>query len=429
MELAFYTLRGIAGAIVNPGLMIVLIFLGIILYFKNKNLVMMQRLILGDNINTPLELTLSQIVLGILAGAIGSVILSILGIRFWENSGIIYLFMISIILMFVKPRFICFSYSGAILGAISIVISLLSNVFPSLKNTTIFNIDIVYLMTFIGVLHIVEGFLVMIDGDRGSIPIFSNKNGKIIGGFSLNRYWILSVAILVLALSNNDTSNYIATTISTPKGWPFISGNLTNNLLALSTISIMPLYAVTGYSAITFTKSKKEKAIHSGISILFYGICLTLIAQAARFGLVFEIVVIIFTPFAHEMMLKIQRDNENKQEPKFMSDEEGLVVLEVVPRGVAYNLGIKPGSKLISVNNSVVNSEADVLIILKENLYNVTFKIKDLNGIIREIKVKTSKGKRLGMLLVPRTIKEQDKICIKENKFSNILNSAKEKHQ
>ncbi|MBN1078994.1 signal protein PDZ, partial [Clostridium botulinum] len=62
MELAFYTLRGIAGAIVNPGLMIVLIFLGIILYFKNKNLVMMQRLILGDNINTPLELTLSQIV-------------------------------------------------------------------------------------------------------------------------------------------------------------------------------------------------------------------------------------------------------------------------------------------------------------------------------------------------------------------------------
>lgn len=53
MELAFYTLRGIAGAIVNPGLMIVLIFLGIILYFKNKNLVMMQRLILGDNINTP----------------------------------------------------------------------------------------------------------------------------------------------------------------------------------------------------------------------------------------------------------------------------------------------------------------------------------------------------------------------------------------
>ena len=290
MELTFYTLRGVAGAIVNPGLMIVLIFLGIILYFKNRNLVMMQRLILGDNINTPLELTLSQIVLGIIAGAIGSVILSILGIRFWENSGIIYLFMISIILMFVKPRFICFSYSGAILGIISITISLLSNVFPSLKSTTIFNIDIIYLMTFIGVLHIVEGFLVMIDGDRGSIPIFSNKNGKIIGGFSLNRYWVLSIAILILALSNNDTSNYITTTISTPKGWPFISGNLTNKLLALSTISIMPFYAVIGYSSITFTKSKKEKAVHSGLSILFYGICLTLIAQIARFGLGFEIV-------------------------------------------------------------------------------------------------------------------------------------------
>ncbi|AOR24669.1 PDZ domain-containing protein [Clostridium taeniosporum] len=428
MELIFYTLRGVAGAIVNPALMIVLVFLGIILYLKNKNLVIMQKLILGDNINTPLELTLSQIVLGILAGSIGSLILSVLGIRFWENSGIIYLFMISIVLMFIKPRFICFSYSGALLGAISIIVKLLSNFIPLLKNTNIFNIDIIYLMTFIGVLHIVEGFLVMIDGDRGSIPIFSNKNGRIIGGFSFNRYWVLSIAILMLALSNKDTSNYITTTIQTPNGWPFISGELSDKLLTLATISVMPLYAVVGYSSITFTKGKKEKVLHSGISILIYGICLAIVAQIARFGLLFKVLVIVFAPFAHEMMIKVQRNNENKYEPKFMSDEEGLVVLEVVPNGIAYNLGIKSGNKLISVNNNNVNCESDVLIILKENLYNATFTIKDSKGNIKDIPVKTTKGKRLGMILVPRAIKEKDKICVEENKFSDILNNIKEKH-
>ena len=33
---------------------------------------------LGEELNSPLELTLSQIVLGILAGAIGSIVLSVL---------------------------------------------------------------------------------------------------------------------------------------------------------------------------------------------------------------------------------------------------------------------------------------------------------------------------------------------------------------
>ena len=428
MDLIFYTLRGVAGAIVNPALMSVLFFLGIVLYLKNRNLVMMQKLILGDNINTPLELTLSQIVLGIIAGAIGSLILSALGIRFWQNSGIIYLFMISVILMFIRPRFICFSYSASILGIVSIIIGLLSNFMPSLKNTDIFNIDIIYLMTFVGVLHIIEGFLVMLDGDRGAIPIFSNKKGKIIGGFSYNRYWVLSIALLMLVLSNNDTSNYITTTMQTPNWWPFISGELSEKLLMLTTISIMPLYAIIGYSSITFTKGKKEKVLHSGIVILIYGICLTLIAQIAKFGLVFKILVLIIAPFAHEMMIKIQRDNENKYEPKFVSDEEGLVVLEVVPNGIADNLGIKPGNKLLLVNNNAVNCEADVLIILKENFYNVTFKIKDLQGNIKDIEVKTGKGKRLGMLLVPRAIEEKDKICVEENKFSTILNNIREKH-
>lgn len=428
MELIMYTLRGVAGAIVNPVLMIVLLFLGIMLYLKNKNLVMMQKLILGDNINTPLELTLSQIVLGIIAGAIGSLILSALGIRFWQNSGIIYLFTISIILMFIKPRFICFSYSGSILGAISIIIGLLSMFIPSLKNINMFDIDIVYLMTFIGVLHIIEGFLVMIDGDRGTIPIFSNKNGKIIGGFSFNRYWVLSVALLILSISNNDTSNYITTNMEIPNWWPLISGELSKNLLTLTTISILPLYALIGYSSITFTKGKKEKVLHSGMAILIYGICLSLIAQIAKFGLIFKILVLIFAPFAHELMIRIQRNNENKYEPKFVSDEEGLVVLEVVPDGIADNLGIKPGNKLLSVNNNNVNCESDVLIILKENFYKATFKIKDLQGNVKDIEVSADKGKRLGMLLVPRAIEEQDKVCIQENKFSAILNNIKEKH-
>ena len=153
----------------------------------------MQKIILGGSVNSSIELTLSQLVLGIIGGTIGSVILSSLGIIFDQNSGIMYLFLISMLLMFVKPRLICFSYSGAVLGAIGILIKIISQLIPSFKYGTILNIDILALMMFVGTLHVIEGLLVMIDGDRGAIPVFTNKGGKILGGYALIT-WILKIS-------------------------------------------------------------------------------------------------------------------------------------------------------------------------------------------------------------------------------------------
>ncbi|MBW6411437.1 signal protein PDZ [Clostridium weizhouense] len=426
MDLLLYTLRGVAEAIVEPTLMLILILLGVILYLKNRKLVIMQKMILGESVNTPLELTLSQIVLGILAGTMVSVINSMLGIRFGENSGIFYLFGISIVLMFIKPRFICFSYSGAILGLISVGITLLGNFIPGIKENMVFKIDIMYLMTFVGVLHIIEGLLVMIDGDRGSIPVFANKGGKIIGGFALNRYWLLSIAILISVMADKDAGNYITTAIQTPNSWPFIHGSGDINLLSFTMISIMPLYAVLGYSSVTFTKNKREKALSSGKYIIAYGLLLTLVSQVARFGIVGELLLIIFAPLGHELMIRTQKNREDILEPKFMSDEEGLVILDVLPKSIAYDLGIKAGSKLLSVNDKIINSQAEMYSIIKENLYNITLKIKDMNGTISSLPIRISKGTNIGMLLVPRAVEAKDKVMIKENDFSQILDKLKE---
>lgn len=59
MDLVMYTLRSVAYVIVEPSLMIMLIILGIIFYSKNRKLVAMQKMIIGEEVNSPLELTLS----------------------------------------------------------------------------------------------------------------------------------------------------------------------------------------------------------------------------------------------------------------------------------------------------------------------------------------------------------------------------------
>lgn len=423
MGLFIYTLRSVSGAIVTPPLVFLLILLIMILHSKNKKVVTMQKIILGGSVNSSIELTLSQLVLGIIGGIIGSIILTSLGVVFSENSGISYLFVISILLMLIRPRLICFSYSGAILGGIVIIIKLINIFIP--YSLGVFDLNIFYLAILIGVFHVIEGILVIVDGDRGAVPVFTNRDNKILGGYALKRYWALPIAIIIAMNGNNSMLSYMTESISNPDWWPLIKLPYGLALIAGSIISIVPFYMVLGYSSITFTKSKREKAISSGVHILAYGILLIASAQISRFGIIGEIFVVIFMPAAHELMLKLQADREKKQVAKFVSDEEGLVVLEMSADSRMREFGIDIQSKILSVNGKKINSEAEVYSILKENLYNAVLKIKDSHGMVKDIQFRHNKNTRLGILVVPRNVSKEDIVPVDEGNFKNVLNSLK----
>ncbi|MBE6049227.1 MAG: PDZ domain-containing protein [Clostridium sp.] len=425
MELVVYTLRSIAYVIAEPYLMMTLFILGVVLYKKNRKITAMQRMIIGDEVNSALELTLSQIVLGIFAGTLASIILSYLGVIFNENSGVEFLLLISILLMFIKPKFICFSYSGAILGIISLIFT-----YGDIKTSEgiiLFNLDITMLMTLVGVLHVIEGILVMFDGCRGAVPVFSNRNGKIIGGYALKRNWLIPVAIF-LAYNSVSQGSLATESINTPDWWPILRYDNILNMIKTSILTLTSVFGVIGYSSATFTRRKREKCVSSGIYILGYGILLSLVAQLASLGLIFKIIVIIFAPLAHEGMNLLQRKIEEKREPLFTSNEEGLAVLEVIPFSKAYELGIRPGDKFISVNNKVINNEADIYGIIKESFNKIDLKVKDRFGEIKEYSFRHERNKRLGVVLVPRFVDMDKVVSFEADKFSKVLKDIKEKN-
>lgn len=421
MELILYTLRTVSYAIVEPMHLFMLVILGVMFYLKNKKISIMQRVTIGETINSPLELTLSQIALGIIAGAIISLILSYLGIIFNENSGIEIMFMISVFLLFIKKRYICFSYSGAILGAISILFSILATY---TNMDTYININILALMTFIGIMHIAEGFLVLFDGSRGAIPVFSNKNNKIIGGFAYNRYWALPVAIFI-AMSGN-ISTVGTSTIATPDWWPIINKSETLSILSSAIIASIPLYGVLAYNSVSFTKDKIKKPIYSGIGIIIYGVLLTMIAQLARFGIVGQIVVVIFAPLGHEIMIRIQNKIENKGDYLYVTDDSGVCVLEVAPSSPAYESGVRRGDKILEVNRNKVISEVEIFQAVRESFSEIPFRIKKISGEIVDLSI-MPKNKRIGMLLVPRMVKAEDAISVENENFKEILEEMKRK--
>lgn len=432
MNIAIYTLRSIAQALINPYLVIILVFIGFIFYRQNKKTSIMQKMIIGESLNSPLELTLSQIVIGIFAGTIASMALSYGGVMFGENSGIDLIFIFSILLMTISPRFICFSYSGAILGFVSLVFKTLSinniDVLSSLgvASDILMALDITALMTLVGVLHIVEGILVIIDGHRGAIPVFTNKDDKIIGGFALKRYWALPIAIFLI-LNNNTVIG--GESIGTPDWWPLINHSLSSNILQTAVLGLMPFYGVIGYNSVTFTRNKKEKALLSGVSIFIFGIALTLVAQLATKGLVWQFIVVFFAPLAHELMLYVQRYMEEKGKPKFVSDDEGIMVLEVSPNSPAYEMGIKSGDKVLQINDDPVDNEISIYKFISKNLQDVRLKIKDSKGLIRDMHFDILEGnKKIGIVLVPKVMpKESTVVKFEDEKFKDILDKLKHK--
>jgi hypothetical protein len=429
MDIAIYTLKSVAYTLTEPSLVIILVILGFVLYTQNKKTTVMQKMIIGERLSSPLELTLSQIVLGIFAGTVGSIILSYCGVIFEGNSGIELVFLVSVFLMFWNPRFICFAYSGAVLG----FISFLFNDFPRLSGTSLMgegfiNIDITALMTVIGVLHIVEGLLVMFDGNRGAIPVFTNRDGKIIGGFALKRYWPIPIAVFIMLRGEVAAGGDM---IWTPDWWPLIKSPYSAQLLKDAIITLAPFYAMLGYSSVTFTKDKSEKAVLSGMGIVLYGITLSFVAQLAAYGAAWKLFVLLFAPVAHELMLKLQKYMELNSKPRYTSEDDGIMVLEVAPGSPAFEMGIKSGDKLIEINDKKIMNESDIMDAADGAINYIWFKVRSQNGKEHEVNyTNLSRHKKLGVVFVPKGLpKDSMVVKFEEGKFKEMLDKFKNKDE
>lgn len=421
MDLIIHSLTSVAETIIEPMHLVMLLVFGIIFYFKNVRIVSIQKMTLGEGLNTPLELTLSQIVLGILAGAIGSVILSILGVTFNENSGIEFIFMISILSLFYKKKYISYAYSAAILGAIGIALKFISNI---TEMKLFLNTDILSLMTFVGVIYILEGFLIIFDGSRGAIPVFTKKEDKIVGGFSFNRYWPIPVAILMIFTNSIVGEDSIYSNVAS--WWPIINNKEVLSLLATAMIASIPLYGIMGYSNVTFTQEKKTKSLRCGSTILIYGVTVALVAQLASINILGQIIAIIYAPLAFELIMRYEYRVEKKGKCLYVSDDEGIMVLEVTPNSPAYEVGIKRGDKIIEINGQNIKSEGDIFKAARDSILKVPMKVKNNSGQVLEYIVQP-RNKRLGLLLVPKMVKREDMFEIKPDDLKNIINELKNK--
>ncbi|SHH58084.1 PDZ domain-containing protein [Clostridium grantii] len=400
-------LQGISKAIVSFPYVLILFLVAMNFYRKNRKISKMQKLIIGKSINTPLELTLSEIVLGITGGIFSSVLLSYLGVGFSENSLVDLIFLFSLLSLSFKTKAMNFAYTASIMGFISILIEIMKGLYSADWNIlSVLSIDVVSLMTMVAIIYLTQGILIMIDGGRGSIPVFSKRNGEIIGGFALKRSWIIPCAIIILTTSNNYS---ISETYSLSHWKTFLTA--TNPMVILSGIVlfVLPLFGVLNFSTFTFSKSKKEKSFIYGAFMIGYSCILFVLARLGTLNVFFKLATVIFAPAALEAIEIFQNYKEINSKPKYTSNDDGVMVLEVVPDSPAYNMGIKSGDRLVTINDKKIKKEEDILEIIKETSSNILLKIKKATGILEEVRYSKTNGiNALGVILVPISLPQKE---------------------
>lgn len=380
IDMAWLIVKSFSLSLVQPVFWVV----ALLVYFQYRRIARMEVDILGG-VQYPIrERVLDSIFFGLLGGLLGSFIMIFLGITM-DQSGLEYVWPLAVLLMLVNPRYICFSYAGGIVSLISLIFG-----YP--------RINVAGLMALVGILHLMESLLIWLDGHRDRLPIFiERKDGSVVGGFNLQRFWPIPILMLVLYTGPFLNSG----TIETPNWWPLIR---MPGVTQSSIFVILNGIAALGYGDIVLTETPEKRSRGSAIRLLGFSIILIVLSLMASNNILMRYAAALFAPIGHEALIIYGRYTEDRGEPLYVAPERGMRVLEVKRGEPADKMGLKPGDVILNINGRSVNSEADIRDILYDAASHIWIDIVNPDGITRTFEYSDYKKSinHLGILFVPK---------------------------
>lgn len=340
----------------------------------------------------PFRYMLADIVLqGIIVGAITSIVIMTVGVPLYFSEYLALLMPFALLLSIFKMRFICISYPAGLLVLISLL----------LNGQTIFNITlpdiqihIPSIITIVGILHIMEGLLVMLTAHKEAVPVLSEKNGQLIMGHFVFMNWPVPLSLLVVAVGTARGEAVI-----TPEWWP-LYGFV--GLGAGTILSLFPAIGTLGYHSVTFSQEPKKRMQKSGLLILIYSICLLIIGYISVQYQILQIVGAFFMVALHEVVHWSEQQSEKKNEPLYTLPKEGVRIMQVVEGGYAEELGWEKGDIIEQIDQYLVEDIQHLLLLFKTAKDKVCIQTRNIKGEVRQQHVEDAKKlNTIGIRIVP----------------------------
>ncbi|MBP1936623.1 PDZ domain-containing protein [Paenibacillus sediminis] len=329
---------------------------------------------------------------GLASGICVSLVMVFLGISL-TTEAIILIWVISLILMLFRVRYLCFAYTIGLLGVIQAVLGWLpepnaSGVIGSIIDT-IAGLDIPALLVLVALLHIAEAVLVRGQGASFAGPLFyEGKRGKLVGGYQMQSFWPVPLFLLIPA----------QTTGSLLPWTPLFGGAGWNNGFTL-----MALPVLIGFTEMTQSMLPREKTRLTSKRLLLYSIVLLVLALLSHWWSPLIIGASLASFVLHELLVWLAGLEEQSKSPIFVHPAQGLRVLAVLPGSPAAELGISAGETIRKVNGMAVNNKEQLHLALRSNSAFCKLEVQNVQGELKFLQrgIYAGEHHQLGIILAP----------------------------
>lgn len=356
-ELSRWILMLVPGVLLSPQAPFFLLVV-LLVALQYRRVAAVDAALFGRPRRSPLRLTASAVVYGMAGGILGSYIMVLVGIVF-SGDDLRWIWPLALLLALLHPRFLCFSYAGGLVSLAALAFGR-----P--------DVNVPGIVGLVGALHIVEGVLVLLSGDDAAIPVsVRHRSGRVVGGFMIQRFWPVPVMALFLAAIPEPLR---AGALEMPDWWPLIRPAELAGIPDLDVL-MLPVAAALGYADLALTEPPEARSRRSGLILIAYSLALLVLAWLGSREPALLWLAAVATPGLHEWMIQAGRRHELRGTPRFAAPPRGVLLFDVLPGGLADELGLRRGDVIVAVNGLPVNGREELAEALRQASWYVEFEV------------------------------------------------------
>ncbi|SDE50899.1 hypothetical protein SAMN02799630_05604 [Paenibacillus sp. UNCCL117] len=364
----------------------------IVLQYRRQ--VALERRLFSTKLHGLLSETWRTVLWGWLGGLGASVLMAGVGATISPDA-VILLWLLSLLLMLVRVRYLCWAYAVGAIG----VLQAIAGILPGFRTSEswrwlaepLLSLQMPALLALVAILHLAEAVFVRMQGARFGMPLFvETKRGKIVGGYRLQGFWPMTLFLLVPLQQAGGGPALPWTPLLGGEAW-------------LNGWTIIGFPVMIGFSEMTISRLPQLKArASSGLLFLYAAAVLGLAALSAWLPF-FTIPACLLAIGLHEGMIWYSRWDESRRVPIFTQDRKGLKILAILPGSPAEELGLKAGEIVAKVNGAPVRNKQELHQAFQLNPAFCRLEILDDAGEKRLLKRGIFAGEhhQLGIVLVP----------------------------
>lgn len=369
----------------QPYYYIALIFIA--LYYRKQ--VVLERKLVHVKLHSWGEETWRTVWTGLVMGLLVSLAAIALGVSL-SGPAVAVIWVVSLLLLLVRVRYLCFAYSIGLIGIIQFIVSFVPESSYSgwigTVITTVKEMNIPALLALAALLHLAEALLVRWQGARLASPLFlEGKRGKVVGGYQLQAFWPLPLFLLIPAGAG----------VGELPWQPLLGGGL----------GLVSLPVIIGFSEMTQGMLPQRKATRTAGRLLIYSIVLLALSLLAAWWSPLTLLAALAALTLHEGLVAYSALEERSSSPVFVHPQHGLKVLAVLPESPAHELGILPGEVLLKVNGILLTRKPQLHEALRLNPAFCKLEVRNNEGESKYLQRPIYDGDhhQLGIILAPET--------------------------